>query len=118
MYFIKLLPCTVQNECEPDVMLKDSYLKPTLPGGTAESKSFGRNVCASSTTATFLQQITGEGKKAKGVCILCNDSSKTVAKTNYARHFRDIHLPKKTCPRCNKEFSDSALKVHKKRCLR
>ena len=112
-----MLPYTVQNECEPEVMLKDSDPKPTSPGN-AESKSFGGNVCASSTTAIFLQQITGEGKKAKGVCILCNDSSKTVSKANYARHFRDFHLPKKTCPRCNKEFSDSALKVHKKRCLR
>merc|ERR1712098_306323 len=82
------------NECEPEVMLKDSNSKPTLPGN-AGSKSFGGNVCASSKTAIFLQQITGEGKRARGVCILCNDSSKTVAKTNYAKTSEIFTYPKR-----------------------
>ena len=109
---------TVQNESEPEVLLEDSVSKTRLPGN-AESKSIGGHVSASSSRITiFWQQITGEGNKAKGVCILCNDSRKTISKINYARHFRDIHLPKKTCPRCNKEFTDSGLKEHKKRCTR
>jgi len=81
--------------------------------------TIGSNVSTKDMMMIFFHEVPSndDQKYVKGVCYLCKDSTKLLSKANYHRHFRTMHEPKATCPRCNKEFSRTWIKSHEKKCM-